>query len=62
MSNMPSIQNSDKSESITLRCSADLKRAVRIAAAEQDTTIEDLCADLITRGLNVDRPLKKKTA
>ena len=48
---MPSIQNPDKTENITIRCSADLKRAVRIAAAEKDTSIEDLCADLLSAGL-----------
>lgn len=57
---MPSIQNSEKSDAITLRCSPELKKAVRIAAAEADTSIEDLCAEILSEKL-IPEPKKRRT-
>lgn len=65
---MPSLQQSDKSEKsekLTFRCSPALKRAVRMAAAQADKSLEDTLADLLQRGLarfGAELTEKRKTA
>lgn len=41
----------EKSAKLVLRCSPELRRQVRVAAAEQDKSIEQVCVELIERGL-----------
>lgn len=49
----PIIRLSDKSEKLTVRCSAELKRAVAIEAIERGTKMESLCVELIAAGLGL---------
>lgn len=49
----PTIQRSDKSDKVTFRCSSDLKKHIQITAIQQDKSMEDLCIELLAKGLGL---------